>query len=74
MAAHPYFEKKVVLTSKHEKLRVIKPAFDALVGCALFEENLDTDQLGTFAGEIERVAPPRNESVGAMVHIILSNN
>ena len=63
MTGHPYLEKKVVLTSKHEKLKLIKPAFDALVGCELFEENLDTDQLGTFSGEIERVASPRETAL-----------
>ena len=63
MAVHPYTNKKVVLTSKHEKLRLVKPAFDEYVGCGLFEVNLDTDQLGTFSGEIERVAPPRETAV-----------
>ena len=58
MTAHPYLQKKVVLTSKHEKLKLIKPAFDENVGCELFEIDLDTDKLGTFSGEVERIAPP----------------
>ena len=28
MTVHPYLHKKVVLTSKHKKLKLIKPAFD----------------------------------------------
>lgn len=60
---HPYFGQKIVLTSKHEKLRLIKPAFEGVLGCELFEENLDTDQLGTFSGEIERSAPPRQTAI-----------
>jgi hypothetical protein len=58
LTAHPYLHKKIVLTSKHEKLKLIKPAFNENVGCDLFEIDLDTDQLGTFSGEIERIAPP----------------
>lgn len=60
---HPYSGNRIVLTSKHEKLRLIKPAFDQIVGCELFEINLDTDQLGTFSGEIERLAPPRETAI-----------
>ena len=33
------------------------------MGCELFEVNLDTDKLGTFSGEIERVAPPRETAI-----------
>lgn len=60
---HPYSRNRIVLTSKHEKLELIKPAFDQLVGCELYEINLDTDQLGTFSGEIERLAPPRETAI-----------
>lgn len=60
---HPYFDKEVVLTSKHEKLNLVKPAFDQHVGCKVFEVNLDTDQLGTFSGEIERKAPPQETAI-----------
>ena len=60
---HPYANKRVVLTSKHDKLRLIKPAFDIYVGCELFESQMDTDQLGTFSGEIERMAPPYETAI-----------
>ena len=63
MSAHPYVHKRIALTTKHDKLRLIKPAFDEYVGCELFEVNLDTDQLGTFSGEIERVASPRETAI-----------
>ena len=33
------------------------------MGCELFEVNLDTDQLGTFSGEIERIAPPLETAI-----------
>lgn len=63
MDKHQYFGKNIVLTSKHEKLKLLKPAFDEHIGCKLFEINLDTDQLGTFSGEIERVAPSRETAI-----------
>ena len=63
MSANPYVHKKIALTTKHDKLRLIKPAFDEYVGCELFEVNLDTDQLGTFTGEIERHTPPRETAI-----------
>jgi hypothetical protein len=63
LSAHPYVDKRIALTTKHDKLRLIKPAFDEYVGCELFEVNLDTDQLGTFSGEIERHAPPRETAI-----------
>lgn len=63
MSTHPYLYKRIALTTKHDKLRLIKPAFDEYVGCELFEVNLDTDQLGTFSGEIERHTPPRETAI-----------
>jgi len=63
LSAHPYVHKRIALTTKHDKLRLIKPAFDEYVGCELFEVNLDTDQLGTFTGVIERDAPPRETAI-----------
>jgi len=63
LTEHPYFNQKLVLTTKHDKLKLIKPAFDQYVGCQISEIDLDTDQLGTFSGEIERAAPPRETAI-----------
>lgn len=63
MAIHPYFGQSVVLTTKHDKLRLIKPAFEELIGCEIIEVNLDTDTLGTFSGEIERVGSARDTAI-----------
>jgi hypothetical protein len=41
LPSHPYFKKEVVLTSKHKKIDLIKPAFDISVGCDIFELPLD---------------------------------
>jgi hypothetical protein len=63
LPSHPYFKKEVVLTSKHRKIDLIKPAFDISVGCNLFELPLDTDQLGTFTGDIARLDPPLETAI-----------
>ena len=62
-AGHPYKNQKIALTTKHEKLHLIAPAFSEQIGCELIEVNLDTDELGTFTGEIERSAPPRDTAI-----------
>ncbi len=50
----PYSGKDIVLTSKHDKDKAIEPAFSSVLGARLITNLLDTDQLGTFTGEIER--------------------
>lgn len=61
--AHPYFGKEVIVTSKHEKSKVMQAAFTSLLDIKLIELPLDTDQLGTFSGEVERVAPPLETAI-----------
>lgn len=63
MFGHPYFQREISLATKHEKLKLVKPAFDKYVDCKLFEANVDTDVLGTFTGEIERTHPPLETAV-----------
>ncbi|PSL03785.1 DUF6671 family protein [Cecembia rubra] len=51
-----YFHgRHLIITSKHEKQRVIAPVLERLLGvkCVL-NLDFDTDSLGTFSGEIER--------------------
>jgi hypothetical protein len=57
--SHPYFGRRVVLTTKHEKGKVIAPAFKQVLGLEVSECTLDTDILGTFTGEVERKQSPR---------------
>lgn len=52
-----YSGKQATLTSKHHKIDVIGPAFSR-IGIEVIELPLDTDQLGTFSGEIERKSSP----------------
>jgi hypothetical protein len=50
----PYKGVEIVLTTKHEKERVIEPAFAEILGACIRSLDLDTDTLGTFSGEVER--------------------
>ena len=60
---HPYRGRQALLTSKHHKLELIAPAFQQSVGLHVDEVPLDTDQLGTFSGEIERHLPPLETAI-----------
>jgi hypothetical protein len=50
----PYHDSTIVLTSKHHKARAIAPPFTQHLGARVDSCELDTDQLGTFSGEVER--------------------
>jgi hypothetical protein len=56
---HPYFGKKAVIATKHEKGKIVAPVFKEVLGLQVSECNIDTDILGTFTGEIERKQSPR---------------
>jgi hypothetical protein len=60
---HPYFGRSAVLTSKHKKLEHFRPIFQSQIGISVSEISLDTDLLGTFSGEIERLDPPRETAI-----------
>lgn len=56
---HPYRGRIAALATKHQKERVLEPPLQAAVGLKLcVPEDVDTDLLGTFSGEIERVGTP----------------
>ena len=54
-----YLGKKAVITTKHEKGKIVAPIFSNFLGLQVSECNLDTDSLGTFTGEVERKQSPR---------------
>jgi hypothetical protein len=60
---HPYYGEPIVLTSKHNKLTLIQPAFRDIAGLTVVEQHLDTDLLGTFSGEVERTFPPLETAI-----------
>ena len=50
-----YENRRIVLLTKHEKEKVIKPVLEKETGCELIvETRFDTDKLGTFSREIKR--------------------
>ena len=46
------------MTTKHGKQLALGPAFEEVLGARIVALALDTDRLGTFSGEIERVGTP----------------
>lgn len=57
---HPYQGRKVALATKHKKDEVLGPALRVAVGLEVcVPDDLDTDLLGTFTGEVERQGTPR---------------
>lgn len=55
--------KKIVVASKHEKEKVIKPLFNSIYNCTFLSTEIDTDLLGTFSGEIERILSPYETAI-----------
>ena len=57
---HPYQGRKVALATKHQKEQVLGPPLRAAVGLEMcVPDDLDTDLLGTFSGEVDRHGTPR---------------
>ncbi len=53
--------RKLVIATRHQKECVIAPLLEQALGVSCFVPyNLDTDQLGTFSGEVERLDNPLN--------------
>jgi hypothetical protein len=59
MSKSVYAGQSIALATKHEKQRVIAPAFRRTLGAEITVANVDTDLLGTFSGEVERKGTPR---------------
>ncbi|MFM2235042.1 MAG: hypothetical protein RL296_701 [Actinomycetota bacterium] len=55
---HPLKGRTAVLSTKHQKGSSIAPAMELTLGMYVSEVDVDTDLLGTFAGEIERTNGP----------------
>ncbi len=50
-----YEKQTVLLITKHKKAIAIAPVFRELLGTQIEELELDTDTLGTFTGEVQRI-------------------
>lgn len=51
---HPLRDVEAVLATRHDKLPLIAPAMADVLGLRVRAVDVDTDSLGTFAGEVER--------------------
>ncbi len=58
LKSHPLKGKTAVLSTKHQKGTLIAPAMELTLGMYVTEVDVDTDLLGTFAGEVERSDGP----------------
>lgn len=57
---HPYHGREAVLSTKHGKEQAIAPPLMDSLGLRLcVPDDLDTDTLGTFTGEVPRIGPAR---------------
>lgn len=55
---HPYQGSSAVISTKHGKGDLVAPVFAKILGLSVTEIVVDTDLLGTFSGEVERVGTP----------------
>ncbi len=55
MVGSVYHESWASLATRHDKSSLIAPAMDEILGLEVRTVDVDTDSLGTFTGEIERV-------------------
>jgi hypothetical protein len=53
-----YQNQDIYLASKHQKEQAIAPVFKQALNASIVPLNYDTDQFGTFTGEIPRQHPP----------------
>ena len=60
---HPYQDKKVVVTTKHFKTSLFENEYSKSLNWKFHTEEVDTDLLGTFSGEIERTSPPLETAI-----------
>lgn len=54
----PYKESIISITTKHAKALAVAPPFKKWLEATVVEYAADTDQLGTFSGELERTLSP----------------
>ena len=62
-SAHPYSGKIAVLATKHEKLPLIGPPLERVIGMRVEAIKVDTDSLGTFTGDVPRLGTPLETAI-----------
>ena len=70
-----YQNRKLIIATKHQKEKVIAPILENALGVScLVDETFDTDVLGTFTGEIERVLDPISTARAKCLQAMQLNN
>jgi hypothetical protein len=69
---HPFSESEVLFATKHDKDKILQPLF-AEIGMKCIAASVDTDQFGTFSGEVERVGNVR-ETLRKKINTCLEMN
>lgn len=60
----PSFQgRTAALATRHDKLPLIAPAIEGLLGMDVLEAPVDTDAFGTFAGDVPRVGSPTEVAI-----------
>lgn len=60
---HPYLGARFGLASQHHKGRLFAPAFEDRLKANVVEICIDTDQFGTFSGDIPRTLSPEGAAI-----------
>lgn len=58
LVAPPYAGRRGSLATKHDKLPLVAPPMAEHAGLEVFVADVDTDEFGTFTGEVDRVGSP----------------
>ncbi|WP_298211844.1 DUF6671 family protein [Ferrimicrobium sp.] len=60
---HPYSGRVAVLSTKHDKLPLVAPPLERMVGLSVTTIAVDTDVLGTFTEDIPRLGSPLDTAI-----------
>lgn len=58
-----YRGRVAAMATKHDKTTLVRPVLAEILELDVVEVEVDTDALGTFSGEIERIASPRDTAI-----------
>jgi hypothetical protein len=62
-AVSHYRGRVAAMATKHDKATLVRPVLAEILELDVVEVEVDTDTLGTFGGEIERTAAPRDTAI-----------
>lgn len=63
IVSHPYSGRVASLATRHDKWKLIAPALEESIGLTVVDVDVDTDDLGTFSGELPRLGTPLETAI-----------